>query len=250
MENINNSYFDGYYKDIWKSIVPAELTIRESDFIQRYFDLRHDERVLDLMCGYGRHAIELGKKGMKVTAVDNLQSYIAEIEKVAAEENLPIDAIQSDIAKFEPDGLYKLALCMGNSLCFFNRNDTNAILKMINRHLGPGGHFLINTWMLAEIAFNDFRDKSWSKVGDLKYITESKYLLQPSRIETEHLIIGPKGEMETKKAVDYIYSISETENMLNEGGFDLVDVYSIPGKKKFTLGDPRAYIIGRKKDHL
>lgn len=247
MENVNNSYFDGYYKDIWKNIIPAELTIREVDFIQQHFKIQPGSRVLDIMCGYGRHAIALGKKGVEVTAVDNLNEYIAEIKTTAAEESLPVKAVRSDIIKYEADGLYDLALCMGNSLCFFDKNDTTTILKMIARHLRPGGHFLINTWMLAEIAFNGFRDKSWTKVGDLKYITESKYLLRPSRIETDHLILAPGGKMETKTAVDYIYSISEMENLLTDAGFEMVEVYSIPGKKRFTLGDPRAYIIGRRK---
>ncbi len=70
--------------------------------------------------------------------------------------------------------------------------------------------------------------------------------MQPTRIETDHLILAPDGKTETKKAVDYIYSIAETELMLNEAGFVMKEVYSIPGRKKFTLGEPRAYIIAEK----
>ena len=63
MNNINDSYFDGYYKDIWRSIIPAELTRKEVDFIVSYFKLQPGNKVLDIMCGYGRHAIALAKKG-------------------------------------------------------------------------------------------------------------------------------------------------------------------------------------------
>ena len=55
MENVNNSYFDGYYKDIWREIVPESLTLKEADFLIDYFNLSHESQVLDLMCGYGRH---------------------------------------------------------------------------------------------------------------------------------------------------------------------------------------------------
>ena len=247
MENINNTYFEGYYKNIWKNIVPEELTIREADFIRNYFKVQPGYRVLDLMCGYGRHAIALAKSGMHVTAVDNLKDYIEEVRAIAAKENLRIDAVQSDVAEFEAGGSYDLALCMGNSLCFFDKEDTVKILTMVGRHLKPEGYFLINSWMLAEIAFKDFRERSWSKVGDLKFITESKYFTKPSRIETDHLILAADGKTESKKAIDYIYSINEMEEILKTAGVDLVEIYSIPGKKKFTLGDPRAYIIGQKK---
>lgn len=247
MENINNSYFDGYYKDIWRNIVPAELTVKETDFMLQYFNLQPGNKVLDLMCGYGRHAIALAKKEINVTAVDNLDEYIDEINKTVRSEQLPINAIKTDIINYEAEGIFDLALCMGNSLCFFDRQDTLKILKMIAAHIRPGGHFLINTWTLAEIVFNDFREKGWSKIGDLKFITESKYFLQPSRIETDHLILSPDGKTETKKAIDYIYSVAEMELILSEAGFTMKEVYSIPGRKKFTLGEPRAYIVAKKE---
>ena len=247
MENVNNSYFDGYYKDIWRNFIPAELTVKEVDFIISHFKLEPGNKVLDIMCGYGRHAIALAKKGIGVTAVDNLGEYINEIQETVVNGKLPIVAVKADVANYEANGIFDLALCMGNSLCFFDRKNNIRLLKMIAEHLKPGGNFFINTWMLAEIAFNGFREKAWSDVGALKFITESKYLLQPSRIETDHLILAPDGRTETKKAVDYIYSIAETEQLLNEAGFVMKEVYSIPGRKKFTLGEPRAYIVAEKK---
>jgi SAM-dependent methyltransferase len=247
MENVNNSYFDGYYKDIWRNIVPAELTVKETDFIISHFKLQPENKVLDMMCGYGRHAIALAKQGMHVTAVDNLDEYIKEIQEIAGNEQLPVTAVKADAAHYEANGIFDMALCMGNSLCFFDRNDSLRLLKMIAAHLKPGGHFFINTWMLAEIVFNGFREKAWTNVGDLKFITESKYFFQPSRVETDHLVLAPDGSTETKKGVDYIYSVAETEQLLNEAGFVMKEVYSVPGKRKFTLGDARAYIIAEKK---
>ena len=78
MENINNIYFDGYYKDIWRAIIPPEFSIKEAEFIQQYFNLNQQSKVVDVMCGYGRHSIALAQKGINVTAVDNLEEYINE----------------------------------------------------------------------------------------------------------------------------------------------------------------------------
>jgi hypothetical protein len=39
MENINDSYFDGYYKEIWRVMIPDELTTKEVDFMLPYFSL-------------------------------------------------------------------------------------------------------------------------------------------------------------------------------------------------------------------
>jgi 2-polyprenyl-3-methyl-5-hydroxy-6-metoxy-1,4-benzoquinol methylase len=246
MSNINDTYFDGYYKEIWKTIIPDELTVKEVDFMLPYFNLQPGNKVLDLMCGYGRHAVALAKKGMNVTAVDNLPEYINEVQLVASTEKLTLKAIQANVLDYKPDDVYDLAMCMGNSLNFFNTDDTTKILANIFSHLKTGGHLLINSWSIAEIAIKNFKEKSWSNVGNLKFLTESKYLFHPSRIETESTIIAPDGSMEVKTGIDYIFSINEIEAMLTTAGFLLKEVYSIPGRKKFTLGEPRAYIVAEK----
>jgi 2-polyprenyl-3-methyl-5-hydroxy-6-metoxy-1,4-benzoquinol methylase len=245
-ENINNSYFDGYYKEIWRAIIPDELTLKELDFMLQYFGLKPGDKVLDMMCGYGRHAIGLARKGITVTAVDNLPDYIAEIKQTAKQENLPVDAVKADIMQYDADDSFDLVICMGNSLNFFGAEEMQHLLSNISSHLKQGGHFLINSWSIAEIAMKNFKERSWSETKGIKFLTDSKFLFQPTRIETESIIIAPDGRSETKTAIDYIFSIAEMEAMLNKAGLILKEVYSIPGKKKFTLGEPRAYIIAEK----
>lgn len=246
MNNINDTFFDGYYKQIWKSIIPGELTVKEIDFMVPHFGLTKGSKVLDLMCGYGRHALALGKKGIEVTAVDNLPEYINEVREEAMKEGLPVIPVLSDVFEFSTDKVFDLVICMGNSLNFFDETETTTLFKKIASCLRPGGHLLINTWSIAEILYKNFRDKSWSQVGDLKFIVDCRHLFHPSRIETESMIIAPDGTTESKKSVDYIFSINEMEAMLEKAGLQLNEVYSIPGRKKFTLGEPRAYLVAVK----
>jgi len=246
MSNINDTYFDGYYKDIWKAIIPSELTVKEVDFMIQHFDLKPGMKVLDLMCGYGRHAIALAEKGISVTAVDNLVEYTDGISEIAKSKNLPIETITASIADFDPTDAYDLAICMGNSLNFFDYNDVLGIFKMISSNLKPSGHCLINSWSIAEITFKSFQEKGWSQIGDYKFLTDSKIVFHPTRIETEHLIIDGQDKKEIKKAVDYIYSISELDQLFKTAGLACDEIYSIPGRKKFSVGDPRAYIIASK----
>jgi hypothetical protein len=108
------------------------------------------------------------------------------------------------------------------------------------------GKLFINTWSIAEIAMNSFKEKSWSKIRELLFLTESKFLFHPTRIETNSIIITDTGEKEEKTGIDFIYSISELESIFNKTGFQLKEIYSIPGKKRFTVGEPRAYIVAEK----
>jgi SAM-dependent methyltransferase len=247
MANINDSYFDGQYKEIWRTIIPDELTVKEVDFMLPYFNLQPGSKVLDLMCGYGRHAVALARKGMFVTAIDNLGAYTSEISETAEKEQLPLKVVTGDVINYTIDDQFDLALCMGNSLNFFDAADTTKLLSNISAHLKKGGHLLINSWSIAEIAIKNFKDKGWSNIGELKFLTDSVFLFQPTRLETTSIIISPDGRTEVKTAVDHIFSLNEMESMLQEAGLAMKEVYSIPGRKKFTIGEPRAYIVAGKK---
>jgi 2-polyprenyl-3-methyl-5-hydroxy-6-metoxy-1,4-benzoquinol methylase len=246
-ENINSSFFYGYHKEIWRQIFPEKTTLAETDFIIAEGGLNKNSHVLDLMCGYGRHALELAKRGINITAVDNLPDYINEIKEKAAAGNLPVECLCADVQELQLNRQYDAALCMGNSLQFFNEEETLSLLSNIAAHLKPGGKFFINTWSVAEIAMKQFKEKSWSKIAGLLFLAESKWLFHPTRIETDSIIITETGEREEKKGIDYIFSIAELEAMMNKTGFILKEIYSIPGKKQFTLGEPRAYIVAEKK---
>jgi cyclopropane fatty-acyl-phospholipid synthase-like methyltransferase len=247
MANVNDSYFDGHYKEIWRKLIPDILTTREVSFILNYFNLKPGDSVLDLMCGYGRHAIALAQKGIHVMAIDNLKDYTDEIQSIAEKHNLPIEVINTDLVEFEIKGHFNLAICMGNSLNFFNPEDTRKILSKVQNHLVPGGHLLINSWSIAEIALPTFKERTEGFIDNLKFINDSKILEDPKRIEIKSQMVDEEGNTETKTAVDYIYSLKELENILTECRLSLTEVFSIPGKKNFSAGEPRAYIIAIKK---
>lgn len=246
MSNINDTFFDGYYKDIWKAIIPEELTNRETDFLISYFKLQTGNSVLDLMCGYGRHALALGRKGIAVTAVDNLPAYISEIELFAQKEKLPVKTFQKGVLHFKCEEEMDLAICMGNSLNFFNATDVGTILGNTSKAIKAGGYLLINGWSLAEIVYKNFSSRTWSEINGIKFLTESRLVFFPARLESDSTTITAEGIMEQKAGVNYIYSLNEMENLLLAAGFKIEEVFSIPGKKKFALGDPRVYIVAKK----
>lgn len=246
MSNINDNFFDGHYKEIWKALIPEELTGKEVEFMIAHFNLQPGSCVLDLMCGYGRHALALGRKGINVEAVDNLGDYIKEINETANTEGLPVKAEKADVIQYAIKDQADLAICMGNSLNFFNGANTSTLLSNIAAHLTKGGFLLINSWSIAEIVFHKLQTNTWSQIGGFKFLNTASLSFQPTRVEVESIMIAPDGSSETKKGIDYIFSINELETMLANAGLQLKEVYSIPGRKKFSVGEPRAYLVAQK----
>ena len=99
---------------------------------------------------------------------------------------------------------------------------------------------------IAEIVFKNFNPKTWSEINGLKYLVESKIYFDPTRMETEMTIIPADHPEEKKKAIDYIYSLNEFGRVLEDAGFCIKEMWSIPGKRKFCFGEPRIYIVAEK----
>lgn len=246
--NINDVFFEGTYKSVWKKINPHGLTVAEAEFITEVASLTPGKKVLDLMCGFGRHALELAQKGIHVTAVDNLEEYIDELRDKAKHQHLPIQAVRSGALEVELQEEFNAAICMGNSLAFFNRSNTEQLIRKVAAHLKPGGVFIINSWMIAEIAIRHFRDKEWYDVEDYKCLIDNKYCFSPSRIESEQTIIAPDGSSEVIKGVDYIYTLGELEEMFQQAGLRTSGLFSTPRMRPFLFGDTRIYIVAEKYD--
>lgn len=243
---INDSFFDGAYKEVWRRIIPPGLSEAECDFIEEIAALKKGDEVLDLLCGYGRHAIELARRGYKVTAVDNAAAYINEIQITAQAEGLPVVAIQESVMDVSLSGEFTAVLCMGNSFAFFDRAGAVRLLKKISAHMPTKAVLVINSWMIAEIAIKHFREKEWYALEGFKYLLDYRFQFQPSRIESEHTMIADNGEVEVKKGVDYIFTLAEMEGMFAEAGLKTKAMFSSPRKKPFRMGDNKIYLVAEK----
>lgn len=244
--NINDTFFKNSYKEVWKKLIPPGVSEVETSFIENVAQLQKEDRVLDLMCGYGRHTLPLLKKGYAVTAIDNLEDYINEINTTALAESLPVEAITSSALTADFKHQYKAAICMGNSFAFFNREDAVQLLKKIAAHLLPDGILMINSWMIAEIAIKYFKEREWVKVAGYKYLMDYQFHFHPHRIESEHTVLAADGTVEVINGVDYIFTLAELEVMFAEAALTTKAVYSNPKKKPFKLGDTTVYIIAGK----
>lgn len=245
-ENINDSFFSGIYKDIWRKLIPPGLSEAEVDFVEDVGGLQPGNHVLDLMCGYGRHTLELAKRGYQVMAIDNSPEYIDEINRRSSQEHLQVNTSCSAAVHMKLEGSFDMAICMGNSFAFFREEEAIAILGHLSDHLRSGGKLLINTWMIAEIAIRHFKEKDWFYLDEFTYLTDNAFLFNPTRVETDHILIHSNGTKQTIKGIDYIFTVAELSSLFERTGFRLMDIYSTPRKKKFRLGDTKAYIVAEK----
>jgi SAM-dependent methyltransferase len=94
--------------------------------------------ILDLGCGTGRILLPLLRDGHEVVGVDSSGPMLARLRQKNARANV----IHGDLREINLRRKFPLVLCAFNTFMhLYDRSDVEACLKVVRRHLRPGGAF-------------------------------------------------------------------------------------------------------------
>ena len=155
-----------WYKHCWTLDIQnqswTETTVPQVDFLTEKLNLSGNERILDLACGFGRHALEFARRGYNVTGVDITPAYIDYAQKTALTENLPAQFICSDLRSVSFAEEFDVVLNMADGAIGYLENDAEneKIFDLAARSLKPGGKHFMDI-MNAEYADSHFPCRLW-----------------------------------------------------------------------------------------
>ncbi|MCZ7652481.1 MAG: methyltransferase domain-containing protein [Thermoanaerobaculia bacterium] len=137
------AFFDGH-APIYEENGFTRNTLAEVDFLVEALALAPGARVLDVGCGTGRHAIELARRGFRVTGIDLSAGMLAEARRKAEAVGVEVDFRQADATRFTVDAPHDAAICLcEGAFGLLGRGDDPieqplAILRRIAAALAPG----------------------------------------------------------------------------------------------------------------
>jgi len=130
--------------------------------------------VLDLACGPGRHALELARRGLKVTAVDRTAAYLAQARQRAAEQGLTVEWVQADMREFCRPEAFDAAVNLFTAFGYFeNPADDRNVAGNLFRSLRPDGA-LVMEMVGKEILARIFRERDWHEEPDGTLMLEER----------------------------------------------------------------------------
>lgn len=141
-------FFDGH-APVYMNNAFTENTVGEVDFILEEFKLPRNRRILDMGCGTGRHAVELARRGYRVTGVDISSGMLAEAEKAARKAGVRVEWIHADATMFSSTKQFDAAICLCEGAFGLIGPKDNpcdhdlAILGKIYNSLKPGAKFIL-----------------------------------------------------------------------------------------------------------
>ena len=109
---------------------------------------RTGEPVLEIMCGTGAISIPLAQRGHQVTGLDLSEPMLAEARRKSAAAGVDVTWVQGDVRDFDLGRQFKLIFLPSNSIChLLTREDLEACLAGVMRHLHPEGRFAVSVFV-------------------------------------------------------------------------------------------------------
>lgn len=173
-------------------------------------------RILDLGCSGGLHALELAKRGHRVTGVDLEESAIALARERGRTAGVNADFFTADLLNFDPAGLgrFDLVYSLGNVISHIPKPSLPGLLKRVRACLAADGIFLFDVLNIGDVFPERIRE------ADLG-ITWERWL------DRESGEISLKGSFErfgvTQDFRVWGHGKEEIAGMLREAGFTAVE---------------------------
>jgi SAM-dependent methyltransferase len=130
---------------------PTEAaTGKDVAFLTRHLPLPRYRRVLDLCCGYGRHAIGLAEQGYQITGLDRDGATIAEAQRRSREAGVEVSYITCDMREMDTlADTFDAVINMWQSLSYFDDETNTGVLRSIHDRLTPGGRLVVDLYNRA-----------------------------------------------------------------------------------------------------
>lgn len=206
-----------WYKSIWTLEIQDQSWVEETghqvDFLIQALHLTGGERILDMACGFGRHALELAKRGFRVVGVDITPDYIAFAKEQAQREKLSAEFFCMDIREISFSQEFDVVLSMADGAVGYleNEGENRRIFEAISRALKPGGKHFMDI-MNGSYADTHFPCRLWD-AGE-KGLTLSRFEWDP---EIRILIYGQQ---------DFSYGATLEKPIFEEG--NPIRLYTLP----------------------
>lgn len=220
-------------------------TQQEVGFIIDTLHLPVKAEILDLYCGYGRHAIELAKYGYQVTGVDGTSAFIDIARQKAVEADVAVSFEHRDMRELSYHIQFDAVINMFAAFGYFSDKENALVLERIADALRDGGFLLMDLlnqeWMARSNLNRYWRHPSGEYV--LSYKAELQHGTAKMKREVINQTTGEKMGYEFDLRT---YSLYELETLLRASGLHIKATFGNFDKSPYHSDSPRLIVLAQK----
>jgi len=217
--------FDERYLLFCEEALAQGASVEEIDFIESALALERGSSILDLGCGFGRHAIPLAQRGYVVTGVD-LSEYLLEVARdLAGRLGATASWLQQDMRKLGNLGPFDACVCLYTAFGYFADDENAEVLRRIREVLRPGGPLLLDVNNPLSL-LPRLPDDRWRESSRGVRRETSTYDPLTGQLVTERVLYrneGGKVRLPTSRV--RLYPPHELARLLRDTGFEVEQVH-------------------------
>lgn len=241
----SEDWYDDFFpvfRPLFDAIHP-QTTKAEVRAVIKYLGLKRGHRFLDCPCGIGRIALPLAARGVKVTGVDFMQSYLDELQARAARKKLSITTLRADMRNISFEREFDTAGNLWTSFGFFKTETENQrVINRMYRALKPGGRFLLHVinrdWLLRH-----YTAEGWTKTSQARLFERRYFDAATSTNYGQSIIIAGDKKFYRESRLR-LYAFHEIIAMFAKAGFVDIAGYGGYRKEPVTYESRMMWVVG------
>jgi len=244
------AWYEEYFTEDWMRFRDAKALLKkaplEADFLEKALRISPPARVLDIGCGFGRHAIELALRGYKVTGVDISAALLAHAKKMAEEKGVSLSWVRQDMRNIDFSAEFEAAVCLYTSFGYFESEEENCdVLSRISKALRTGGRLALDVENRDGLLMR-YQSRDWwhTEFGDL-VMEERTFDPVKGRGHTGIVLVSEGRTIAHDLSIRW-YSLPELRHILRDAGMQIRDLYGGLDGSQYTLDAMRLVVIAEK----
>lgn len=225
-EERHNGWFNAVFDEEFLRTLPKNLkseTAREVKFIKSSLGLKKGARILDLGCGFGRHAVELAEEGYEVAGLDTSIDLLQHALTQAKKRNLAIKFIHGDMRELNFSEIFDAVYCWQTTFGYFSDRINIRVLEGLNRALKMGGRLLIDT-VNRDYVVAEMPTRTWWEGIECVFLEEIEFDHENSILHTKRSFIYDGAPPREYSSYIRLYSLHEFKRILGYCGFRVIEI--------------------------
>jgi SAM-dependent methyltransferase len=239
-------FFDASYVAALREEKPFRQTRLEVDFVLQSLRPPEGARILDLPCGYGRHAALLARRGFHVVGVDLSPAMLAEARRRFT-EGPRLSFRLGDMRRVSFRAEFDAVINLYTSFGYFTPAQNQAVLRRMARALRPGGRLLVDHRDPAYDA--DLPRRSWYRTGRKRFVLEERHFDRRTKItDSTQLVVTAGRRWVAQRSLRFQeFSLPQWRGMLRRAGLRFLRAYSGYDGRRYRPGSTGRLIVVAEK---
>lgn len=222
----SKQWFEEIFDDDYLHTLPfmtPQQTEREVGFLLEALQLPQGGRVLDIGCGYGRHAMEIAARGYKTVGLDLSLPLLIRATDAARRVGVNVDFVHGDMRDMTFDGEFDAAYSFFTTFGYFDDDTNRRVAVGICKALRPGGRLVLDL-INRDYLIGDLPTRVWWQGDGCVVLEEVDFNYFTSRLQVQRQIIIEDGRQLEQEISIRAYSLHEIGKVLHHAGFRVIEV--------------------------